>query len=274
MSKSHFGNVKVELPQISFHRGLPQLACHRSEIGAKRIFDSFLILAIYFGCTLALAHVSLLFPKICTILRKLNSTLQPARSCRGAPGSLAPAVIPRFVLISQPLLVPLASMVDQVVLTAFKRFDQDGSGFISHEELGKVLQSLDPDDWDNDRVDELMATADASGDGKLQITEFLQWIFAEDPRAIGLGLGRVAEYTFIISGCSRESINGRYVQQGKFCNHRPIFYCSANKLVLFYWKEREQWQINKRPGSKSCTPPDPRGAPHGWRLAGVEEKAT
>lgn len=163
-------------------------------------------------------------------------------------------------------------MVDQVVLNAFKRFDQDGSGFISHEELGKVLQSLDPDDWDNDRVDELMATADASGDGKLQITEFLQWIFAEDPRAIGLGLGRVAEYTFIISGCSRESINGKYVQQGKFCNHRPIFYCSANKLILFYWKEREQWQINKRPGSKSCARLRTPGAPHmagsgsGWQV--------
>ena len=43
------------------------------------------------------------------------------------------------------------------------------------------------EDWDNERVAELLATADASGDGKLQIGEFLQWIFAEDPKAIGLG---------------------------------------------------------------------------------------
>jgi hypothetical protein len=37
-------------------------------------------------------------------------------------------------------------MVDQVVFTAFQRFDQDGSGYITGEELTKVLQSLEPDD--------------------------------------------------------------------------------------------------------------------------------
>ena len=41
------------------------------------------------------------------------------------------------------------------------------------------------------------------------------------------GLGRVAEYTYVISGCSRTEVNGEYVQQGKFCNQRPIFYCVA-----------------------------------------------
>ena len=111
-------------------------------------------------------------------------------------------------------------MVDQVVFTAFQRFDQDGSGYITGEELTRVLQSLEPDDsrhllnifwailasfchqnctkggffwaasvqdWDNERVAELLATADSSGDGKLQIGEFIKWIFAEDPKAIGLG---------------------------------------------------------------------------------------
>ena len=42
-------------------------------------------------------------------------------------------------------------------------------------------------DWDNDRVAELLASADSSGDGKLQVGEFIKWIFAEDPKAIGLG---------------------------------------------------------------------------------------
>lgn len=160
-------------------------------------------------------------------------------------------------------------MVDQVVFTAFQRFDQDGSGYITGEELTKVLQSLEPDDWDNDRVAELLASADSSGDGKLQVGEFIKWIFAEDPKAIGLGLGRVADYTYVISGCSRKEVNGDYVQQGKFCNHRPIFYCAANKFFLFYWKERGQWQINKRTGSKSCARLKTTGAPHmasGWQV--------
>ena len=167
-------------------------------------------------------------------------------------------------------------MVDQVVLTAFKRFDEDGSGFISREELGKVLQSLEPDEWDNDRISELFATADSSGDGKLQIGEFLKWIFAEDPKAIGLGLGRVAEYTYVISGCSREEVNGEYVQQAKFCNQRPVFYCAANKFLLFYWKQREQWQINKRTGSKSCARLKTDGAPHmasGWQVWKKKERS-
>ena len=37
----------------------------------------------------------------------------------------------------------------------------------------------------------------------------------------------MAEYTYVISGCSRTEVNGEYVQQGKFCNQRPIFYCVA-----------------------------------------------
>jgi len=36
-------------------------------------------------------------------------------------------------------------------------------------------------------VAELLASADSSGDGKLQVGEFIKWIFAEDPKAIGLG---------------------------------------------------------------------------------------
>eukprot|EP00438_Fugacium_kawagutii_P001930 Skav226025 [mRNA] locus=scaffold2502:40315:42486:+ [translate_table: standard] len=160
-------------------------------------------------------------------------------------------------------------MVDQVVLAAFKRFDVDGSGFITVEELGTVLQSLEPDDWEHDRVNELLANADSSGDGKLQIGEFLQWIFAEDPKALGLGIGRVAEYTYVISGCSRTDVNGEYVQQSKFCNHRPVFFCAANNFLLFYWKERGRWQINKRTGSKSCARLKTEGAPHmasGWEV--------
>lgn len=40
----------------------------------------------------------------------------------------------------------------------------------SHAE---VLKALDPEDWDNESVDELLAAADKNGDGELSVKEFL-----------------------------------------------------------------------------------------------------
>ena len=64
---------------------------------------------------------------------------------------------------------------EKTVLEAFNRFDADGSGSISREELGQVLKSLDPEGWDKDSIDQVLADADASGDGSLQIKEFIRW---------------------------------------------------------------------------------------------------
>lgn len=58
----------------------------------------------------------------------------------------------------------------QSVLEAFRRFDRDGSGGISREELAEVLGALGPE-WDDAAVDELLSAADGSGDGELQVEE-------------------------------------------------------------------------------------------------------
>ena len=52
------------------------------------------------------------------------------------------------------------------------------------------------------------------------------------------------------------------------CSSAPFSSKAANKFFLFYWKERGQWQINKRTGSKSCARLKTTGAPHmasGWQ---------
>jgi len=67
----------------------------------------------------------------------------------------------------------------EAVLEAFKRFDADGSGSVSREELSSILKTLD-DTFDDEAIDGLLVLADASGDGELQIEEFLRWIFVED----------------------------------------------------------------------------------------------
>lgn len=117
-------------------------------------------------------------------------------------------------------------------------------------------------------MDNLLAIADSNADGKLQIGEFLNWIFAADPKSAGLGLV-TGDFSLVISGCSRKDVNGEYVQQSKFCSHRPVFYCSANKRFLFYWAAHQQWQLHKRMGSKSCARLKTSGPPHmesGWQL--------
>ncbi|CAK9013011.1 Calmodulin (CaM) [Durusdinium trenchii] len=64
------------------------------------------------------------------------------------------------------------------VVAAFKRFDKDGSGSISRQELAAVLKGLNPTAWDDASIDRLMRGADRSGDGLLQIEEFVEWVFA------------------------------------------------------------------------------------------------
>ena len=36
-----------------------------------------------------------------------------------------------------------------------------------------------PRSWDDGSIDELLAKADESGDGELQLEEFVRWLFAE-----------------------------------------------------------------------------------------------
>ncbi|CAK9090717.1 unnamed protein product [Durusdinium trenchii] len=141
--------------------------------------------------------------------------------------------------------------MDKSVLEVFHKFDSDGSGAISRDELGEVLKSLQEEPWEDDQIDALLTAADASGDGELQVEEFVKWVFATDQEISETVKGT---YTIKVSGCSREEFNGDYVQQeGEFYYRRPIFFCAEQEKYLFYHGKREQWQIFGRTGSKaSC----------------------
>lgn len=167
---------------------------------------------------------------------------------------------------------------DEKVIEAFQKFDTDGSGNISRDELAEaegrsasanekklhisslpigtkhssntnhagirassdrlswsitceVLKTLDPEEWDNEAVDELLAAADKNCDGELSVKEFLtlgweqgacasakwgwiwfvqlrNWAFTEND-IITSGKGNV---TLRVEGCPREQFNGDYVQ--------------------------------------------------------------
>lgn len=150
--------------------------------------------------------------------------------------------------------------MEERVFQAFKNFDKDDSGSISRDELAEVLLALPSGNpWTNEDIDQLLAQADASGDGELQVQEFLKWIFAENK---DISKGLQGKYMLSVSGCSRTQFNGDYIQEeGEFYYRRPVFHCLQNKMYLFYHGKRGQWQIYRRTGTKtSCRLKTPRTA--------------
>ena len=63
------------------------------------------------------------------------------------------------------------ALSSKVYLEAFKRFDQDGSGDLSPDELRAVLASLD-DELPEAEIERIIAEADADGDGSIDYHEF------------------------------------------------------------------------------------------------------
>ena len=141
------------------------------------------------------------------------------------------------------------TMADKTVLDVFSKFDKDSSGSISREELGDVLKALQEEPWEDDEIDNLLTAADSSGDGELQIQEFVKWVFAEDKN---ISQGLKGKFKLKVSGCSRAEFNGDYTQQeGEFYYRRPVFHCAETNKYLYYHGERKQWQLYWRTGSKS-----------------------
>ena len=58
------------------------------------------------------------------------------------------------------------------IADAFKVFDTDGNGYISTDELRDVMQSMEGGSQAD--IDAMIKEADASGDGQIDIEEFMQ----------------------------------------------------------------------------------------------------
>jgi len=64
------------------------------------------------------------------------------------------------------------NMHDDLLLASFRRFDIDGSGFISHAELSEMLR----DHFSEEEVNKLMEEADQSQDGQLDYQEWVNYL--------------------------------------------------------------------------------------------------
>mmetsp|Transcript_22915 Transcript_22915/g.52523 ORF Transcript_22915/g.52523 Transcript_22915/m.52523 type:complete len:193 (+) Transcript_22915:87-665(+) len=73
------------------------------------------------------------------------------------------------------------------VTAIFKRFDKDGSGTISKDELTKVLKSLDYKTFGGldgeKKINTVMRMADTNRDGQINYEEFMNWISANGKNA-------------------------------------------------------------------------------------------
>ncbi|GKV37790.1 hypothetical protein SLEP1_g45777 [Rubroshorea leprosula] len=62
---------------------------------------------------------------------------------------------------------------NQLLLEAFRIFDEDGNGFIDAMELKRVLQCLGLDNgWDMSEIEKMLKVVDLNLDGKVDFTEF------------------------------------------------------------------------------------------------------
>mmetsp|Transcript_120275 Transcript_120275/g.208780 ORF Transcript_120275/g.208780 Transcript_120275/m.208780 type:complete len:93 (-) Transcript_120275:143-421(-) len=66
------------------------------------------------------------------------------------------------------------------IVEAFRKYDPTGQGTITCENLGKVLQSLAPDMWSEESLDEFISIADKNADGKVEYEDFVSWVWEEE----------------------------------------------------------------------------------------------
>eukprot|EP00929_Paragymnodinium_shiwhaense_P033220 TRINITY_DN18286_c0_g1_i1.p1 TRINITY_DN18286_c0_g1~~TRINITY_DN18286_c0_g1_i1.p1 ORF type:complete len:1024 (+),score=291.07 TRINITY_DN18286_c0_g1_i1:121-3192(+) len=82
------------------------------------------------------------------------------------------------------------------VLVAFKKFDLNQDGHIDREELGMVLNGLDPDTFTEEVVDAVFKMADANGDKNISYEEFVAWVMGDSDGAILAAFKDAVELTF------------------------------------------------------------------------------
>jgi Ca2+-binding EF-hand superfamily protein len=70
----------------------------------------------------------------------------------------------------------LSMTVEEKIKASFERYDTDGNGVITPDELSSLFSALDPDLNENE-VKQIVAVSDANKDGVIDFKEFVDWLF-------------------------------------------------------------------------------------------------
>ncbi|CAK9064573.1 unnamed protein product, partial [Durusdinium trenchii] len=115
-----------------------------------------------------------------------------------------------------------------------------------------------------------MSPRDVPSNTRLQVEEFIRWVFAEDSATLGSAAAKevVNDITLLVGGCSRwEEFDGEYVQvKGMSHGRRPVFYSAEHQKYLYYHGKRGQWQIHHKIGNYASCRLKTKRAAHavGW----------
>jgi len=71
----------------------------------------------------------------------------------------------------------LSMTVEERIKNTFSRYDVDGNGVITPDELQSLFSALDPDLNENE-VKQIIAVSDANKDGVIDFKEFVDWLFS------------------------------------------------------------------------------------------------
>eukprot|EP00747_Dinoflagellata_sp_TGD_P163540 gnl/TRDRNA2_/TRDRNA2_182311_c0_seq1.p1 gnl/TRDRNA2_/TRDRNA2_182311_c0~~gnl/TRDRNA2_/TRDRNA2_182311_c0_seq1.p1 ORF type:complete len:575 (-),score=147.40 gnl/TRDRNA2_/TRDRNA2_182311_c0_seq1:178-1902(-) len=127
--------------------------------------------------------------------------------------------------------------IDKDITDVFKRFDRNGDGFITRDELAHVFRTLDAVYWDDKRIDAVLTAADSTGDKKLKFEEFVAWLVHEGDEweearnaAKITGLRHFA--TSDLTGFRKEKISKFYEEMGMIAEN-----CSSGDVVEMLHKK-------------------------------------
>lgn len=70
----------------------------------------------------------------------------------------------------------------KVIVDSFKKFDANGDGFISRDELKRVLNAISTveEEFNDASVDALLLASDTNRDGKISYEEFVKWVTSDE----------------------------------------------------------------------------------------------
>ncbi|CAJ1336538.1 unnamed protein product [Effrenium voratum] len=105
----------------------------------------------------------------------------------------------------------------KVIVRAFRKFDLNGDGRISQEELKRIMMLLDPS-FTREDLDSIFVDADPSKDGFVSFEEFAHW--ATEPQGI---FGMVpANAAVVMSKEERAAVRIQAAARGRATRRRPV----------------------------------------------------